>query len=292
MFMQHANSQQQHVLQPAERAAGAAGDQLHVWRPHRRSDHPAGLRRPRPGVLLLQPGRGLQPDRDGSRTPDVHPRSRRWTATSRYGATGAQTTVNVLRAGACDGLSASSRRPAIRDDQGVARVDSRRRPRRRARSRRTRDVAEHGDVRLPGAEQGHPAHADDEHHGEPDAEAPPAGFVLLAALHRHAGHAEQRATPPFPGFPAFGDQTSYRTTASMSLRSTMSTAIVNELRGGWQWSPVGFFANAKPGMFDNQGGYRVDAGLRPDQGAAVPGNATQPTARPSATPPTARWPTS
>ncbi len=65
--------QQQHVLQPAERAAGPEGDQPHVWRPHRRSDHPAGLRRPRPGVLLLQPGRSVRPDRDGARAHDHQP---------------------------------------------------------------------------------------------------------------------------------------------------------------------------------------------------------------------------
>ena len=56
------------------------------------------------------------------------------------------------------------------------------------------------------------------------------------------------ADATFPGFPAFGDQASYRTTGSMSLRSTLSTAIVNEVRGGWQWSPVDFFVerDARP----------------------------------------------
>ena len=56
------------------------------------------------------------------------------------------------------------------------------------------------------------------------------------------------ADETFPGFPAYGDQSSYRTTMSVSLRSTISTAVVNEVRGGWQWSPVGFFTNAVPSM--------------------------------------------
>jgi hypothetical protein len=80
----------------------------------------------------------------------------------------------------------------------------------------------------------------------------------------------------FPGFPAFGDQSSYRTTASMSLRSTISAQIVNEIRGGWQWSPVGFFVNANPGMFDNQGGYALGLGFVDN---AHPNNANSPSER-------------
>jgi hypothetical protein len=68
------------------------------------------------------------------------------------------------------------------------------------------------------------------------------------------------ADPTFPGFPAFGDQSSFRTTASMSLRSTLSTSVVNELRGGWQWSPVGFFINSSAEMFANQGGFALGLG--------------------------------
>jgi len=85
------------------------------------------------------------------------------------------------------------------------------------------------------------------------------------------------ADPTFPGFPAYGDQTSYRTTASMSLRSTVSTAIVNELRGGWQWSPVGFFTNSNVGMFDNQGGFAIDLGFSLTD--ASPGDANSPGSR-------------
>ena len=69
------------------------------------------------------------------------------------------------------------------------------------------------------------------------------------------------ADPVFPGLPLNGGQTSYRTTASMSLRSTVSTAIVNELRGGWQWSPVSFFADAVPAMFENQDNFAINLGF-------------------------------
>jgi hypothetical protein len=65
----------------------------------------------------------------------------------------------------------------------------------------------------------------------------------------------------------YGDQTSFRTTASISLRSTVSTAIVNELRGGWQYSPINFFGNITPGAVHQPGRLRdldavwADAGL-------------------------------
>jgi hypothetical protein len=58
--------------------------------------------------------------------------------------------------------------------------------------------------------------------------------------------------PVFPGFPNQGWQESYRTTGSIALRSTLSTNKVNELRGGWQWSPNDFFANITRDMFANQ----------------------------------------
>jgi hypothetical protein len=67
--------------------------------------------------------------------------------------------------------------------------------------------------------------------------------------------------PSYPGFPHFVDQSSFRTTASMSLRSTLSSSKVNELRGGWQWSPVQFFINETADMFSNQAGYNVNLGF-------------------------------
>jgi hypothetical protein len=65
------------------------------------------------------------------------------------------------------------------------------------------------------------------------------------------------ADPSFPGFPNQGFQTSYRTTGSVALRSTLSSNIVNEVKTGWQWSPNNFFGNITADMFDNQGGYSM-----------------------------------
>jgi hypothetical protein len=61
----------------------------------------------------------------------------------------------------------------------------------------------------------------------------------------------------FPGFTNFGTQNSYRTTGSMSLRSTLTSNMVNEFKGGWQWSPNDFFSNVTPSMFEDQGGYSL-----------------------------------
>jgi hypothetical protein len=63
------------------------------------------------------------------------------------------------------------------------------------------------------------------------------------------------AEPVFPGLTPFGIQDSFRTSASISLRSTLSTAAVNEARVGWQYSPVNFFLNIQPSEFDWQGGF-------------------------------------
>jgi hypothetical protein len=53
--------------------------------------------------------------------------------------------------------------------------------------------------------------------------------------------------------------------------------MVNEVRGGWQWSPVGFFTNATPDMFVNQGNYAVNLGFGLTN--AHPGNANSPSER-------------
>src|SRR4029453_11516044 len=65
----------------------------------------------------------------------------------------------------------------------------------------------------------------------------------------------------FPDFPVYGGTTSYRTTGSVSLRSTISTAIVNEARGGWAWHPEDFFGNVKPEDYANQGGFNTTLGF-------------------------------
>jgi len=85
------------------------------------------------------------------------------------------------------------------------------------------------------------------------------------------------ADPTFPGFPASGYQGSYRTTGSITHRSTVSANLVNELRGGWQSSPVEFFADANPDMFTNQGGRAVNFGFGLTN--AHPNNANGPQTR-------------
>jgi Carboxypeptidase regulatory-like domain len=73
----------------------------------------------------------------------------------------------------------------------------------------------------------------------------------------------------FPGFANFGTQNSFRTTGSIGVRSTLTANMVNEFKGGWQWSPNDFFANVTPSMFSDQGGYAL---LFPAvDGAAVTG---------------------
>jgi hypothetical protein len=63
--------------------------------------------------------------------------------------------------------------------------------------------------------------------------------------------------PQFPGMPNSGAQNSYRTTGSLSVRSTLNSNLVNEFKGGWQWSPNDFFAKTTKETFDNQGGYAI-----------------------------------
>ena len=68
------------------------------------------------------------------------------------------------------------------------------------------------------------------------------------------------AEPLFPGaeFTNQGFQTSWRTVGSIWLRSTLSSKMVNELRGGWQTSPNNFFGNISADMFDLTGGYLLN----------------------------------
>jgi hypothetical protein len=61
--------------------------------------------------------------------------------------------------------------------------------------------------------------------------------------------------PLFPGLANSASQNSYRTTGSATLRSTLSANLVNELRGGWQWSPNDFFANVTAEQFADQDGF-------------------------------------
>ena len=59
----------------------------------------------------------------------------------------------------------------------------------------------------------------------------------------------------FPGLLNYGTQNSYRTSGNSTLRSTLGTNLVNELRGGWQWSPNDFYSNVTADQFVDQDGY-------------------------------------
>jgi Carboxypeptidase regulatory-like domain/TonB dependent receptor-like, beta-barrel len=76
----------------------------------------------------------------------------------------------------------------------------------------------------------------------------------------------------FPGFPSESFQTSYRTTGSVGLRSTLGPSLVNEVKGGWQWSPNAFYTNVVPSMFQNQDGFRLDFPLIADPAVAAHNN--------------------
>lgn len=72
----------------------------------------------------------------------------------------------------------------------------------------------------------------------------------------------------FPGLPAVSSYRSYRTTGSVGLRSTLAPTLVNEVKGGWQWSPNWFNDKVDRSMFANQGGYRLDFPLVTDPSVA------------------------
>jgi hypothetical protein len=61
----------------------------------------------------------------------------------------------------------------------------------------------------------------------------------------------------WPGLPNYGSQNSYRTTGNSTLRSTLGKNMVNELKGGWQWSPNDFFSNVTKEQFANQDGLGI-----------------------------------
>src|SRR5436190_7389101 len=77
--------------------------------------------------------------------------------------------------------------------------------------------------------------------------------------------------PTFPGFANFADQTSYRNLGSYTLRSTFSSNLVNELVGGFLWSPIDFAGPLGPAQFEDQGGYSL---LFPTLGSAALTGAT------------------
>jgi hypothetical protein len=75
----------------------------------------------------------------------------------------------------------------------------------------------------------------------------------------------------FPGsaFPNYRKYTSYRPLSSVSLRSTLTPNVVNELRTGFRWGPSYFGEDATngPQTFDGAGGFNLDFPLDLTNGA-------------------------
>lgn len=66
--------------------------------------------------------------------------------------------------------------------------------------------------------------------------------------------------PTFPGLPNYLDQTSFRNLGSYTLRSILAPTMVNELVGGFLWSPINFSGPLGPAQFVNQGGNALGFG--------------------------------
>ena len=79
-------------------------------------------------------------------------------------------------------------------------------------------------------------------YGESRNNMPNAATAAVPLLAPRAALA-QGMWPRFPGLPNFGTQNSYRTTGNSTLRSTFGSNVVNELKGGFQWSPNDFFSS-------------------------------------------------
>jgi hypothetical protein len=67
--------------------------------------------------------------------------------------------------------------------------------------------------------------------------------------------------PAFPGFPNYTWQFSYRTTGSATLRSTLTSNLINEFKTGFQWSPVDFYSEKTVDAFQNEGGRSIQFGF-------------------------------
>jgi hypothetical protein len=64
--------------------------------------------------------------------------------------------------------------------------------------------------------------------------------------------------PTFPGFANYADQRSDRNLGSYTLRSTFGSHLVNELIGGFLWSPIDFAGPLAPDQFADQGGFNLN----------------------------------
>ena len=79
----------------------------------------------------------------------------------------------------------------------------------------------------------------------------------------------------FPGLPNVANYTSVRSVGSVTLRTTLGSNFVNELIGGWQWSPGTFNSGVNAGQFANQDGFALSFPL----GATSATRSTNPNTR-------------
>jgi hypothetical protein len=84
----------------------------------------------------------------------------------------------------------------------------------------------------------------------------------------------------FPGFPSFRNFTSYRPASTVSLRSTLSANLVNEIKFGGTWGPSYFGDNETPDLFQNQGGFSL--GVNAFAGITTATTETAPSSRSAA----------
>ena len=237
--------------------------------------HPGPVRRPRQGVLLLQSRRELV-----SRTRRAgRARSCR---TSRLG----NFTYNIDEPDDGEPAARSRRRRATRrpSDPTVVGVLAQIREfgerRGELRHRIDHDVddrSEPRDVRL--AESGARRHGirRPARGRQPHQPASGVGLVLLAALQRRPGHAEQRRSD-VPGLPGAAHHARSAPPARSGSDRRSPRISSTTCSGGWQWSPVDFFGDSTPDMFDEPG--RLCAvGLGFSLTNANPGGADGPAAR-------------
>ena len=75
--------------------------------------------------------------------------------------------------------------------------------------------------------------------------------------------------PAFPGFPNVGSQISNRFTEGVTLRSTLSSNLVNEARFGFTGGTVLFFPDVNAGQFTNQAGFNLGINAAAFSGTAI-----------------------
>ena len=125
---------------------------------------------------------------------------------------------------------------------------------------RAEDQPEYVVVLVAGAVEARRVHAHAERRLQPLRE-PSAEGLLLLATDQERPRLPQQQRAQFPGFTNTGDQTSFRPLDPSASDRRCRRSLVNEVKGGWQWSPVDFYSAQTPDPFDLTGGYAVTLGF-------------------------------